>query len=336
VTQPAATPPRLSAVQHPETIDSRPFTTAFRQRPVLRAYGYAAFAAGLAIMAIPWPQPVSFATAHVDRLQAWRAVQLVMGTTVWCFGMLGAQLANIEDPAARRSALRTLAFVWLFIGTLYFAPAWPIFQDFLPPWIAVPPIACSLVLFYFSFGPRRRRIVAHDPGTVVFHDKLSPMGRFAASIRQAARQEERARLARDLHDAVKQQLFVIQTAAATVEQRFEADRAGAQAALAQVRASARDALAEMEVMLEQLQAVPIGNAGLVASLKQQCEVLAFRTGADVRFTPGHCRPTWRFRPAHTRRCCALRRRRWPTSHATRARRTSLWPCSGAISSSRCR
>ena len=42
-------------------------------------------------------------------------------------------------------------------------------------------------------------------------------------IRQAARQEERARLARDLHDAVKQQLFAIQTAGATAQARFESD-----------------------------------------------------------------------------------------------------------------
>src|SRR4051812_43310759 len=248
-------------------------------------------------MAIPWPQPVSFATAHVDRLQAWRAVQLVMGTTVWCFGMLGGQLANIEDPAARRSALRTLAFVWLFIGTLYFAPAWPIFRKFLPAWIAIPPIASSLVVFYFSLGPRRRRIVAHDPGTVVFHDKLSPMGRFEASIRQAARQEERARLARDLHDAVKQQLFVIQTAAATAQARFDSDRPGARAALEQVRSSAREAMGEMEAMLDQLQGVPIENAGLIAFVRRQCEALGFQTGARVSFTAGTLPPPGAVDPA---------------------------------------
>ena len=46
---------------------------------------------------------------------------------------------------------------------------------------------------------------------------------FEEQIRQVARQEERTRLARDLHDAVKQQLFAIQTAAATAEARFEGD-----------------------------------------------------------------------------------------------------------------
>ena len=46
---------------------------------------------------------------------------------------------------------------------------------------------------------------------------------YEQQIRNAARQEERARLARDLHDAVKQQLFVIQTAGATAQARFDTD-----------------------------------------------------------------------------------------------------------------
>jgi signal transduction histidine kinase len=55
-------------------------------------------------------------------------------------------------------------------------------------------------------------------------------------------------------------------------------------------------LKEMEVMLEQLQAVPIGNTGLIESLKRQCEVIAFRTGADVRFVPGSLPPDAAFPP----------------------------------------
>lgn len=54
-------------------------------------------------------------------------------------------------------------------------------------------------------------------------------------IREAAAQEERNRLARELHDAVKQQIFAIQTSAATAAARFAADPAGAQQAISQVR-----------------------------------------------------------------------------------------------------
>jgi signal transduction histidine kinase len=69
---------------------------------------------------------------------------------------------------------------------------------------------------------------------------------YEQSIRLAAAQEERNRLARDLHDSVKQQIFAIQTAAATAEARLGGDAAGARGALDTVRASAREAMAEME------------------------------------------------------------------------------------------
>jgi signal transduction histidine kinase len=267
----------------------------FDSRSVLRVYWGVALAAGIAIAAYRWPAPTRFITAAVEPTAVWRLLQLAIGVAIWNSGLLARHYIAIDDSAARRAALRTLAFVVFFTGSLYFAPAWPLIGQLLPAWIAAPPIAVGLLLFYFSLAPPRRR-VAGPNGAVVFHDVPSPRGRFEASIREAARQEERARLARDLHDAVKQQLFVIQTAAATVEQRFDGDPSGAHAALTQVGASARDALTEMEVMLEQLQSVPIGNAGLIESLKRQCEVLTFRTGADVRFTPGPLPPEIAFPP----------------------------------------
>jgi signal transduction histidine kinase len=114
---------------------------------------------------------------------------------------------------------------------------------------------------------------------------------YERQIREVARQEERNRLARDLHDSIKQQVFVIQTAAATAQARFDGDPAGAKLALEQVRGSAREAMTEMQVMLDQLRAVPLENAGLVESLKKQCEALGFRTGARVEFKLGDLPPT---------------------------------------------
>lgn len=77
----------------------------------------------------------------------------------------------------------------------------------------------------------------------------------------AASQEERHRLARGLPDSVKQQLFVIQTAAATPQTRFDGDSQGAREAIAQVRTSAREAITEMQAMLDQLRAAPLENTG---------------------------------------------------------------------------
>jgi signal transduction histidine kinase len=109
-------------------------------------------------------------------------------------------------------------------------------------------------------------------------------------IRESAGREERNRLARDLHDSIKQQLFAIQTAAATAQTRFDPDPEGARGAIAQVRAAAREAMTEMEVMLDQLRAAPLENVGLVEALKRQCEAVGFRTGAKVAFTLGKLPP----------------------------------------------
>ena len=114
---------------------------------------------------------------------------------------------------------------------------------------------------------------------------------YEEKIREAASQEERHRLARELHDSIKQQIFVMHTAAATAQARFESDPAGASAAIDQVRKSAREAMAEMEAMLDHLRASPLENTGLVEALKKQCEALRFRTGADVRFSVGELPPS---------------------------------------------
>ncbi len=110
--------------------------------------------------------------------------------------------------------------------------------------------------------------------------------RYEEQIRAAARQEERNRLARDLHDSIKQQIFVIQTAAATAQARFESDDAGAREALVQVRDSAREAMTEMEAMLHQMSAAPLENAGLVEALRKHTEAAGFRSGAKVEFQLG--------------------------------------------------
>jgi signal transduction histidine kinase len=109
---------------------------------------------------------------------------------------------------------------------------------------------------------------------------------YERKIRNAAAQEERNRLARDLHDSIKQQIFAIQTAAATAQARFTGDASGVREALEQIRSSAREAMTEMEVMLDQLRAEPLENTGLVAALKKLCESIGFRTGAQVEFKLG--------------------------------------------------
>lgn len=107
---------------------------------------------------------------------------------------------------------------------------------------------------------------------------------------EAAIQAERTRLARDLHDSVKQQLFSISISAAAVQERWTKDPDGALAALADVQQSAQAAMVEMDALLKQLRPNPLETAGLIDALREQCEALAFRTGAEVTTFLGELPP----------------------------------------------
>ncbi len=98
---------------------------------------------------------------------------------------------------------------------------------------------------------------------------------------EAAAQFERNRLARDLHDSIKQQLYAINVSAAAALARWENDPAGAQTAVHDVQNAAQGALAEMAALLRQLRPAPLAAAGLLDALREQCEALAYRTGAEV-------------------------------------------------------
>ena len=102
-----------------------------------------------------------------------------------------------------------------------------------------------------------------------------------SQIAQGAAQEERNRLARELHDSIKQQLFSIQMSAAAVQQRWESDPVGVQKALTDLQQSAQEALTEMNTLLLQLSPAPLERVGLIQAIREQCEALGYRSGAQV-------------------------------------------------------
>jgi signal transduction histidine kinase len=275
----------MSATLRPEAIDSR-----------LVLHVYACIAIPLGLIAYMWP---TLTGAAADP-SSWFASMRIVSAAIAGVGALAAALTAIEEPLGRRRALLGFAHAHILFGVLFLLQWIAALANTIPSTAGWAPLIVGLVLLYLAItGPggdyRPRRAPLLDtrgtPGATSFAVRSKPgldtlRSQYEEDIRQAARHEERARLARDLHDAVKQQLFVIQTAAATVQARLDADVDGAKEAIEQVRSAAREAMTEMEAMLDQLQSAPLANAGLVASLRKQCEALGFRTGAQVSFVVG--------------------------------------------------
>jgi signal transduction histidine kinase len=308
--------------ERPEAIDTR---------LVFRVYAMLCIIGGIAALAtgILWLRSTT-------RLPSGPAATLfgLVGALNWAFALSAVGFSRIDDPAARLRSLKLFAAAHLVVGVylailyLQFGSTWARLEASITrldtfeavaflTWRHYRLVSSALlvgaaVLAYIAFTAspgarfaltvRTTRDTADGPRALALRDKAwgastrRLRSQFEEQLRLTARREERARLARDLHDAVKQQLFVIQTAAATVRTRFDADPAGAKAAIDQVRTAAREALAEMAAMLDQLQAMPIENVGLIEALRHQCEALGFRTGADVSLDAGTLPPA-RFLPA---------------------------------------
>ena len=203
-----------------------------------------------------------------------------------CWAM---SLARVENPADRRYGLLCFSAAHGFVALVALSQQVSIWGRGIGEKAVMILGLTTVLLLSFLFtaegGPLPRpvrTVFGFEPRRSA--DELR--SKYERQIREAARQEERNRLARDLHDSIKQQIFVVQTAAATAQTRFDADPAGAKEALDHVRAASREAIAEMEAMLDQLRAVPLENTGLAEALKKQCDALGFRTGARVEFKLG--------------------------------------------------
>jgi signal transduction histidine kinase len=131
-------------------------------------------------------------------------------------------------------------------------------------------------------APLLRPMVAQVNRLIEQYANLRQMrGQLVSQISEAAAQEERNRLARDLHDSIKQQVFSMSVSAAAAYAHLTTQPEAARAALQDVKTSAQEAMVEMRALLQQLSPAPLEKSGLVQALRDQCEALAYRTGASV-------------------------------------------------------
>ena len=160
--------------------------------------------------------------------------------------------------------------------------------------IVVAFLGLAAGLAWTGLRPRKPAEIAAEIAALKIPDEIRQG--LLRQIEEAAAQEERNRLARDLHDSIKQQLFSINVGAAAAQERWERDPEGARKSLADVRRSAREAMVEMQAMLHQLRPEALGTAGLIEALREQCEALGYRSGAEVALELGEPIPDDRLPP----------------------------------------
>ncbi len=106
-------------------------------------------------------------------------------------------------------------------------------------------------------------------------------------VSTAAAQEERNRLARELHDSIKQQLFSISVSAAAIRARWAEGLQSANEALDDIQRSAQEAQMEMQALLQQLRPAALDTAGLIEALRTQSQAVGYRSDAQVSFEIGN-------------------------------------------------
>jgi signal transduction histidine kinase len=247
----------------------------------LKAYAFLAASAGIVL--IGWG-PLWLGTDLPGLPWYLAALIRVTGSILVAAAGCAWQLSKIEDPVAAQRALLLFTIAHAAVTAVLMTQQHSVLS--LPiAALALHSIEIVTLMLFMtwieSYAWKSQIISIFSSNTQ--EPTTTLRSHYEQEIREAAGQEERNRLARELHDSIKQQIFVIQTSAATVEARFDSDPLGAREALEQVRTAARSALTELETVLTQLRAEPIENSSLVTLIRQECEALELRTGAKVEF-----------------------------------------------------
>jgi signal transduction histidine kinase len=103
---------------------------------------------------------------------------------------------------------------------------------------------------------------------------------------ESATRTERQRIARDLHDSIKQQLFSISVSAATAKAYWSKDISKAHTAVIDIQHVVKEAQVEMQALLQQLGSTPLENTRLADALQTQAEALKYRSGLEMKLTIG--------------------------------------------------
>jgi signal transduction histidine kinase len=131
------------------------------------------------------------------------------------------------------------------------------------------------------FSPEEMAVVqalADQAALAIEHARLVQRGRDAAII------EERARLARDLHDSVTQSVFSLGMLARAARTQYERDSDRLGSTLDRIGVLAQEALVEMRTLLLELQPSTLAEHGLAKALERLVASVRVRSDLTASFT----------------------------------------------------
>jgi signal transduction histidine kinase len=135
---------------------------------------------------------------------------------------------------------------------------------------------------------QERALARHgDHLEAVVAERTAELRVLLASV-ESAREEERARISRDLHDSLGQELAALRYALTYARSRYETDREGARANLAELDALIGQMSATTRAILNDLRPTVLDHLGLAAAAEWLARNVARRAGlrCDVEVTGG--------------------------------------------------
>jgi signal transduction histidine kinase len=234
--------------------------------------GWSNSSTGIDLLGLPIPG------GYETHLADWRANGMAgeFGGALIAFGFATLAIAVAKDSGTRRTAVPFYLAGHFFLSFMVLGKTMAFGAT--PGGLALTAVAIYPgIAFFYALFNGHSALWIEVPGSASHEEQ---------KIREAVGQQERNRLAQDLHDSVKQQVYAIQTNLATAQARWTADASGAREAVDRARSTAHEAMTEMIALLDRLRRDPVETLGFVEAVRRQAEALQFQSGAEVHTSFG--------------------------------------------------
>jgi signal transduction histidine kinase len=194
---------------------------------------------------------------------------------------IGLSLVATRDLSDRASIAWLAVYCGLLIFGLFMAYGLEEGASFIPTYIA----GCLIVGLY---GRASRKAEEARSRSEELAAELGQANRrlraYAGQVGEAVMAQERAALARELHDAATQTVFSMNLSVEAARVSLTEDPARVPALLDRLQELARDALAEMRTLVRELRLTTVAETGLVKSLERHAAIRERRDGLKVTLT----------------------------------------------------